>query len=636
MAVELLSPAGGWDALRAAVSNGADAVYFGAGSFNARGRAENFTDKDLSKVVSFCHLNGVRAYLAANVLVKNSELKDFFALIRRAYLDGVDAVIIQDISFIPLIKEHFPGLGVHVSTQAGVFNSFHGALLDGADRVVLPRELTLNQVKEFRGKTGIDVEVFVQGALCFSMSGQCLFSSFLGGRSGNRGLCAQPCRKKYNGEYLLSTRDLCLVEKLPLIVSAGVSSLKIEGRLRSPEYVAAATALYRRALDSLDKGRFAVDGDSFVDMELAFNREYTRGMLMRVSDVVTPGTGGKRGVLVGVMDSRGSIKLKAALRVGDGVGIVSRRGMHGDRVKSIEYRGKRVESAGIGDTVRLAINAHAGDEIILSSGSPRRKPYKPAARKPIMIQRDSVEDVVLKARSGGFSDTLLLAKVYSLDDAYASKEAGADYAYYSIFSRDYPADDPQISAYVPRCLGEHTEQAALSLVRDSNCPSVLCGDPGVAVHLKGKRVFLDVSGNVFNDLSAGFYNDRGVIPVVSPELSYTELSGFLDKRFASYVHGRVPLLSTKYSLPAGSLRDERGYVFPVRGEGEYRQVLNSVPLGLFSSVSRLKEAGVNYYLLDLEKDVTGTVDVYRRIISGEKIKKPAGEYTVGNYRDGVQ
>jgi collagenase-like PrtC family protease len=636
MAVELLSPAGGWDALRAAVSHGADAVYFGAGSFNARRRAENFSLGELPKVVSYCHENGVRAYLAANILVKNSELKDFFALIERAYSAGIDAVIIQDVSFIPVLKEHFPGLEVHVSTQAAVFNSFHKGLLNGADRVILPREFTLTQVKEFRDKTGFPVEIFVQGALCFSVSGQCLFSSFLGGRSGNRGLCAQPCRKKYNGKYLLSTKDLCLVEKIPSIVSAGVMSLKVEGRLRSPEYVASATALYRRAIDSLESGRFSVDSDSYLDMELAFNREYTPGMFMRVSDVVSPGAGGKRGISLGTMGKGGSIFLKAALHSGDGVGIVSQRGIHGDHVNSIEYKGRQVKHAVIGQTVRLEINAHCGDEIILSSGAPRRKPYKQGVRNPIEITRGPAKEVSLTHHSGGFSDTRLLAKVYSLKDACDAKEAGADYAYYNVFSRDYPITDRRISPYIPRCLGEYTAQKALSLVKEIAPASVLCGDPGVAVAIKGSAVYLDISGNVFNEYAVGFYNALGVIPVISPELSFKELSGFSDKRFASYVHGRLPLMSTKYLLETEKLADEKGYVFSVRAEGEYRQVLNSVPLGLFNALSKLKDAGVNHYLLDLEKEACEVITIYKKILSGETVKKPADEYTLGNYRQGVQ
>lgn len=636
MAVELLSPAGGWDSLRAAVLNGADAVYFGAGIFNARRRAENFGKKELLEVVSYCHSNGVRAFLAVNILVKNSELKEFFDLIACAYSAGIDAVIIQDVSFIPLLKENFPGMEVHVSTQASVFNSLHSALLSGSDRVILPRELTLNQVREFREKTGIPVEIFVQGALCFSMSGQCLLSSFLGGRSGNRGLCAQPCRKKYNGRFLLSTRDLCLADKIPQIVSAGVSSLKIEGRLRSPEYVAAATALYRRAIDSLERGRFSLDLDAYADMELAFSREYTQGMLMRVADVVTPDAGGKRGIPLGVLGPDGSIKLNAALRLGDGIGIVSRRGMHGDRIKSIDYRGKPVECAYPGQTVRLDINAHPGDELILSSGGLRRKPCKFGPRKPVEIKRGPAKDFLLSYDAAGLPDTRLLARVYSPADAHAAKEAGADHVYYNVFSRDYPGDYPSVSPYIPRCLGEYTAEKALARVREIHPSSVLCGDPGVAVCIKGCSVYLDISGNVFNDNSVGFYNKRGVVPVISPELSFDEIAQFRDKRFAAYVHGRVPLMSSRYSLPAEKLRDEMGYVFPVRSEGEYRQVLNSVPLGLFSAASRLKDAGVNHFLLDLEKDAAQTVTAYRKILSGTCVKKPSGEYTLGNYRADVQ
>ncbi len=636
MAVELLSPAGGWDSLRAAVLNGADAVYFGAGVFNARRRAGNFSLKELSDVVSFCHSNGVRAYLAANILVKNSELADYFALIGCAYSAGADAVIIQDVSFISIIKEHFPGLRVHVSTQAAIFNSFHKGLLCGADRIILPREFTLKQVKEFREKTGMDVEIFVQGALCFSISGQCLFSSFLGGRSGNRGLCAQPCRKKYNGEYLLSTRDLCLAEKLPQIVSAGVSSLKIEGRLRSPDYVAAATALYRSALDSLERGGYVFDPDAFLDMELAFNREYTQGMLMRVSDVVTPGSGGKRGVPLGVMGRNGAISLNAALCVGDGVGIVSAGGMHGDVVKRIEYKGRKVTHADIGQTVRLEINAHAGDGIILSSGVMRRKPCKFKSGKTIFLERGAPREVVLEPCSFGFSDIRLLAKVYSLEDANAAKNAGADRVYYNVFSQDYPTGDVSISPYIPRCLSEWNAEKALLLVKENKSNSVLCGDPGVAVGIRGAEVYLDISGNVFNDISVGFYNRRGVVPVISPELSFSEIAGFTDKRFAAYVHGRLPLMSTKYCLRENKLEDLKGYVFCVRSEGEYRQVLNSIPLGLFNQIAKLKDAGVNHYLLDLEKDAAETIKTYRRILSGEMIKKPTGEYTLGNYREGVQ
>ena len=633
--VELLSPAGNWDCLKAAVANGADAVYFGAGSFNARRRAENFSEKEFSSVVSFCHQSGIYAYLAANTLVRNDELEQYFRLLSHAYSAEVDAVIIQHLSFIPVIKKNFPGMGIHVSTQAAVYNSFYSDLIRGADRVILPREFTLKQVREFHERTNIPVEVFVQGALCFSISGQCLMSSFLGGRSGNRGLCAQPCRKKYNGKYLLSTRDLCLLERLPEIVHAGVASLKIEGRLRGHEYVGAATAVYRRALDSPLTGKYVIDGDAYMDMRLAFNREYTGGMMFRVSDVVTPEAGGKRGVFLGILDRNGSMKLEAPLRVGDGVGIAAKGRTHGDVIREMEYKKKKTIAAERGRTVRLFLNAKAGDKIFLTSGAPRRRDISIPKREKISIFRPKAGPVDLPRNAAAFDGVRLLVKTYSLKDAYDAKSAGADRVYYNVYFQDYPRNDPSVSPYIPRCLSEWNAQKALDLVDEIKPASVLSGDPGVAVNIKGREVYLDISGNVYNDLDVGFCNGRGVIPLVSPELSFGQLAGFSDKRFAVYAHGRIPLMSTKYRLDSDALRDEKGYVFPVRAEGDFRQVLNSVPLGLYEHVLKLKERGILHYFLDLEENVPETVSAYRRILSGESIKKSKGKYTLGNYRSGV-
>ncbi|MEA2074408.1 MAG: peptidase U32 family protein [Euryarchaeota archaeon] len=239
--VEILSPVGGRKSLKAAVENGADAVYFGVGKFNARRRAENFTIDELRDAVEYAHDNGVKVYNTFNILVKNRELREFFDTISDAYACGIDGIIVQHASFARLLKDTFPYLRIHISTQAAITNTYYFDLLYGADRVTLPREFSLAQVRDFVEKTRIETEVFVHGALCFSHSGLCLFSSFLGGRSGNRGLCAQPCRKKYNGSYLLSTKDLCLARRIPEIITAGVTSLKIEGRLRSPRYTALAT-----------------------------------------------------------------------------------------------------------------------------------------------------------------------------------------------------------------------------------------------------------------------------------------------------------------------------------------------------------------------------------------------------------
>jgi len=635
MLPELLSPAGDWDCLKAAVSEGADAVYFGVGGFNARRRAANFKFEELPRVVSHCHDAGVRCYLAANTLVKNAELKGFARLLESAYSAGVDAVILQELSFLKPLKDAFPDMGVHVSTQAGVFNSHYAPLLAGADRVIMPRELTLNQIGQFRRDTGLEVEVFVQGALCFSVSGQCLMSSIIGGRSGNRGLCAQPCRRTYNGAYLLSTRDLCLVRALPKVVGAGVGSLKIEGRLRSREYVAAATAVYRRALDSVGAGAFTVDEDAMLDLELAFSREYTEGGMFRDYRVVTPKECGKRGVYIGRLGRDGVLKLGVSVMVGDGVGIVTGKGEHGDIVRAIESGGRAVKQALRGQTVRLSVNAHEGDELFLTSGVQRRRPARLHGRRRILLARQRRPLVFQEPLEGGFGTPRILAKVYSVSDARAAVSAGAWKAYYDVYAKDYPAGDNSVCPYVARSLPEWEADEALRMIEALGPESVLSGDLGVASDVKGAKVYLDVSCNAFNDVDVGFYNARGLVPVISPELNFDELEAFRDMRFAVYAHGRLPLMTTKYALDGSSLVDEAGYGFPVRQEKSQRQILNSVETGFYNEVGRLMAAGVMEYLLDIQAGAAETVSAYRRIIAGETVAAPPG-FTTCHLRRGVE
>lgn len=627
--IELLSPAGGWDALKAAVEEGADGVYFGLGRFNARIRAGNFNELDIGIAVRYCHERGVKAYLTVNTLVKNSELKDYFKMLEHAYAEGVDAVIIQEISFVPLIKEKFPCMEVHVSTQAGIFNSYYRELLDGADRVILPRELTVSMLREFINKTKIPVEVFVQGALCFCASGQCLMSGFLGGRSANRGLCAQPCRKKYNKKYLLSTRDICTAGKIKSLSDAGVSSLKIEGRLRSADYVGAATAVYRRAIDS-----GVVDEDALMDLKLAFSREYTEGAVFKEYDVVTPGAAGKRGIPIGRVEKGNMVKLEVEVKTGDGIGVVTKKGVHGDIIREIRHNKRKVDAGLKGQTVELRVNAHEGDDLVLTSGVKRRKPYRIPERQKITLNRQPVKITHPETDTQRFSDVKLLVKAYSLKDAHSALDAGADKVYYNVFCKDYPKAGGIVNPYVPRCLFEWNAKKAVELIHEINPGSVFCGDAGVASQLKGAEVYLDTSGNAFNDLDVAYYNSRGLIPVISPELSFTELDEFRDKRFAVYAHGRIPLMTTKYVLDCDTLTDEMNYTFPVRSESDYRQVLNSVPLGLYGSTLRLMKTGITHFLLDLENNVSETVSTYKKILNGGKIKKPEG-YTLGNYREGV-
>ncbi|HIQ82226.1 MAG TPA: U32 family peptidase [Candidatus Pullichristensenella stercorigallinarum] len=280
---ELLSPAGSMEALTAAVQNGADAVYFGARLFNARRGADNFDGDGLERAVSYCHARGVRAHVTLNTLVREDETAALEREIAEIAAAGADAVIVQDLGVAARVRRLAPQLSLHASTQMAVHNRQGVEYLrgHGFDRAVLAREMPLSEIEKCAG-LGVELEAFCHGALCVSCSGQCLFSSLVGGRSGNRGMCAQPCRLPYRlGEkrgYLLSPRDLMLLDDLRDMERAGVVSFKIEGRLKRPEYVAVVTAIYRRALD----GEAVSEADREALLQIfnrgGFSRGYLRGM----------------------------------------------------------------------------------------------------------------------------------------------------------------------------------------------------------------------------------------------------------------------------------------------------------------------------------------------------------------------
>ncbi len=297
---ELLAPAGDHDALVAAVESGADACYLGFRTMNARRQAPNFTEAGFRDAVRFAHLRGVRVYVTLNTLIKEDELKQAIDLAWFALSEGADAIIIHDPGLLRALRHLFPEARLHASTQMGVHNTHHARCLveSGMRRMVLGRELSLFEVAQIKKGCGCEVEVFIHGALCYVYSGLCLFSSMVGGRSGNRGMCAQPCRLPYRfdeasgGEaevanrYLLSMRDLCAIELLPHLMSVGVDALKIEGRMKSVEYVALVTAVYRRAIDrcALDPSGFVVHDNERELLEEAFSRGFTPGYLAGVRD----------------------------------------------------------------------------------------------------------------------------------------------------------------------------------------------------------------------------------------------------------------------------------------------------------------------------------------------------------------
>ena len=282
--VELLAPAGSIESLYAAINNGADAVYLGGSKFSARAYASNFDNETMKKAVDYCHSYGVKIYVTMNTLLKEKELNEAIKYVGYLYEIGVDALIVQDLGLVSLIQEKYNDFEIHASTQVTIHNG-EGAIYfkeKGFTRIVLSRELSLEEIKHISKDLNIETEMFIHGALCVCYSGQCLMSSMIGGRSGNRGRCAQPCRMEYTlksnnmGEkkaYLLSPKDMCTIENIKDIIDSGAYSLKVEGRMKRPEYVAGVVENYRKAIDKeYYNKKFNVQEGKKVLLQL-FNRE---------------------------------------------------------------------------------------------------------------------------------------------------------------------------------------------------------------------------------------------------------------------------------------------------------------------------------------------------------------------------
>lgn len=340
--IELLSPAGDLECLKVAVQNGANAVYFGAEEFNARINSSNFSKEEIMQAIEYAKLRGVKTHLTLNILIKNKEFEDAIKLVEFAYNSGIDAVIIQDLGLARKVIELFPDLEVHSSTQMTIYN------LDGArkikdlgfSRCVLARELSINEIEHICKNAGIDIEVFIHGALCISYSGQCLMSSMIGGRSGNRGKCAGTCRLPYTllkddkqqaRGYLLSSKDVCTLDIIPELIKAGVKSFKIEGRMKSKEYVGIVTSIYRKYIDLAESGReYVVNEKDREELMQIFNRGgfstgYLKGKLgkdmmytKRPNHIGIP-----VGEIIGYNANKGYVKIKLSkeLNLGDSIRI---------------------------------------------------------------------------------------------------------------------------------------------------------------------------------------------------------------------------------------------------------------------------------------------------------------------------
>ncbi len=397
MIPELLAPAGDWDCVRAAIENGADAVYFGLDAgFNARARATNFTLDDMPRLMQTLHLRGLKGYATLNTLVFSDELADFERVLTAVADAGVDAVLLQDVGAARLIRRLHPGLPLHASTQMTLTSAECIALAEelGMERVVLARELSIAEIVEIRRQTTMPLEVFVHGALCVAYSGQCLTSESLGGRSANRGQCAQACRLPYDlvcdgkdvdlgaQKYLLSPQDLAAYALAPELIAAGVTSFKIEGRLKTAEYVANITRHYRQAIDTAVAGKpVAFTPREIEEMELSFSRGFSPGWLHGCDHkMLVPATSSaKRGVRLGtvaeVRRDRVGVELApglaAGVKRGDGVAFAcgpTSDDAIGGRVYEVFDRGRSLTEPATEGRVELTFGRDAVDLAMIQPG----------------------------------------------------------------------------------------------------------------------------------------------------------------------------------------------------------------------------------------------------------------------------
>lgn len=559
---ELLAPCGSYEAVRAAVGAGADAVYLGGKRFNARANACNFGVDELRAAIDYCHSRGVRVYVTLNISQYDRELSDALSYAGTIYEMGADAVIAADMGLITLLRRRLPELPVHASTQAVVHNlpALHLLADLGVTRAVVARELPREALSVMCRESPVEIEVFVHGALCVSCSGQCLLSAVMGGRSGNRGECAQPCRLPYEPlsagrtahgkEYPISLRDLCLADHIPELISIGVTSLKIEGRMKSPGYVGGVTRIYRTLLD---ERRAATQAE--VD---ALRRIFSRGGF---TDAYFTGTGNSLRNMLGVRSERD----KAESRL------------------SAVPKGK--------------VSAAAKTPIVISRAKPEfdatyKAPRAPAAGAKLKL---GVFRTPEQIAASDYFDAVLLPP-----DRFERGAANGIALPPVIFDSELPAVKKLIDS-AKSCGAEYM------LVEN-------IGQLGLA------EGFYAIGGtrlNIFNTAAAEFYLQylQGVI--LSPELILPQIRDIGCEAKGALVYGRLPLMTFARRLGGGTtgLCDRTGAVFPVLPEGTRDIIYNSVPVYMADRAAALKSAGITLSLFsfttETKSEVARIVDAYR-------------------------
>ncbi len=691
--IEILSPAGSLEALKAAVCSGADAVYFGGKALSARRNAVNLSDEEIIEAVSYAHLRGVRLYAAVNTLVFDNELSSAFEFIKFCYEAGVDALIVQDLGLARMIREHFPDYPLHASTQMTVHNLSGVRVAEslGFKRVVLSRELGLEQIRHIAENTDLELEVFVHGALCMSYSGQCLMSSFLGGRSGNRGACAQPCRLCYSlynskgelvspeNKYLLSLKDLCLIDHISELKKIGVKSLKIEGRMKSTAYVSAVCGIYNkyrngRAVSSEDRELLENIFSRGGFTEGHFKDEHGREMLSfdkNHDDIFSKAT---EAVLdsanaMANLDRRSYIQARFVMKEGEAVYFSAN---YGGRIFEAcgETKAQKASNMPVGkERIREQLSK-LGSTVLEYSSLEIDAPedlYIPI--KELNFVRRSVTEKIEKYIIGGgraYQGRGFELKKYKRQNpafvsysASVTNEAQADICYelgfdriyipYSLYKRNKSKFDADGDVYSVKL--NPVNQAVHADFRDIATKSVCLSNIGqLPLVPKSAELIADYRMNACNTLSLSELKALGFESVcISPELTLgaiRDLSSDIPLEVLAY--GKLSLMTLKNCLVKSSLgkcgcfdgelyylKDRKGICFPVECiKGECINIIyNSAPIYMADRLSELAKTQASYYRFDFTDETPEEISSVMQ--NYDKGRKADGFFTRGHYYNAV-
>lgn len=665
MKFEILAPAGSMESLVAGVRSGANAIYLGGKSFNARRNAGNFDNEEMKKAVEYCHQRGVKVYLTLNIIVSDEEMREAYNAVKDALSNGIDAFIVQDIGVAKMIREHFPTARLHGSTQMSIMSPSGAKAAEqmGFKRIVLPREMSLDEIKEIRENTSLELELFVHGALCISVSGQCYLSSMIGSRSGNRGLCAQPCRLPFtaggNATHALSLKDLSLVGELDKLV--GITSLKIEGRMKRPEYVSAAVSAVKKAID----GKYT-PSDEFMLRSVFSRSGFTDGYLNAKLGKSMFGTRQKEDVVSAsnsVLKEIAKNYEKEVPLLPVNIDFVCKNGKNallkmtsGD--KSVKVVGDVPEKAinkpmtaeslterlgKLGGTQFYAneVNITVDDGLILPASKineMRREAVEKLNKTDKISFKYKAFNVVRdKAKNSTPYATASFKSAAQIPDKHPFKTV-----FIPIDSSVEDFVDNRAGVVLPRGLFgiENELKSKLEKLKKAGVNKALCGNIGSYQLCKdmGFEVWGDFGLNVFNSVSANLV-DR---PILSFELTQSQINNINAPDTGMLVYGYAPLMLTR-NCPIkndigcfecnghGHLTDRKGMKFPVIcSDFPCVEMLNCVPTYMLDRLDEIHTDFIHFaFTVESEKQVENIISLY------ESGAKPDFKYTRGLYQRGT-